>query len=254
MAFSKQISPDQADGYIIRVNDLSKHFTVGERNVEVLKQITFDVQYSEFLAIVGPSGNGKTTLLNMITGIDRPTSGEVLVTGQPLHTMTENDLAIWRRSHVGIVFQFFQMLPALSLLHNVILPMDLAHQYSNKERRERAMHLLEIVGLADQADKLPGMVSGGQQQRAAIARALANDPPLLVADEPTGNLDVRTADGIFKLFCKLADQGKTLLVVTHNRALAAGTTRIIELANGKIVQNGQSKAFYRKMDNGSPLA
>ncbi|MEW5960335.1 MAG: ABC transporter ATP-binding protein, partial [Chloroflexota bacterium] len=172
-----------------------------------------------------------------ITGIDRPTTGEVIVTGREVHKMNENRLAAWRGEYVGIIFQFFQMLPALSLLQNVILPMDFANKYSPKERRERAMHLLEIVGLDDQADKLPSMVSGGQQQRAAIARALANDPPLLVADEPTGNLDSRTAGDVFDLFNRLVQEGKTMLMVTHDKEMARRVPRVVEITDGKITRD-----------------
>jgi putative ABC transport system ATP-binding protein len=165
------------------------------------------------------------------------------VTGREVHLMNENQLAKWRSQHVGIIFQFFQMLPALSLLQNIILPMDFARKYSPKEREARAMHLLESVDLADQANKLPGQVSGGQQQRAAIARALANDPPLIVADEPTGNLDMRTGDAVFKLFNDLVAQGKTMVMVTHNKELAAQVPRVIEIVNGRIHsdQNGKDK-------------
>jgi putative ABC transport system ATP-binding protein len=151
--------------------------------------------------------------------------------------MSENKLASWRGESVGIIFQFFQMLPALSLLQNVILPMDFAGKYSTKERRERAMHLLETVDLADQAEKLPSMVSGGQQQRAAIARALANDPPLIVADEPTGNLDSRTAGDVFELFTRLVEQGKTMIMVTHDKELAKRVPRVVEITNGKITRD-----------------
>ena len=195
------------------------------------------MQPGEFVTIVGPSGNGKSTLLNMITGIDRPTDGQVIVTGLEIQKMSENRLAAWRGQHVGIVFQFFQMLPALSLLQNIILPMDFAKKYRSRERRERAMHLLEQVDLADQAHKLPGMVSGGQQQRAAIARALANDPELLVADEPTGNLDTRNANDVFDLFSKLIEQGKTLLVVTHDKDLARRVPRVVEIIDGRITRD-----------------
>jgi putative ABC transport system ATP-binding protein len=171
-----------SNGAVVAFNNVVKSFPVGDGETTVLKGLSFTVQRGEFVAIVGPSGSGKSTLLNMITGIDRPSSGEVLVTGRAVHDMNENTLATWRGEHVGIIFQFFQLLPALSLLHNVMLPMDFARKYTPRERPRRAMHLLETVGLADQADKLPGMVSGGQQQRAAIARALSNDPPLIVAD------------------------------------------------------------------------
>jgi putative ABC transport system ATP-binding protein len=223
--------------HIVNLVDITKNFPVGDREINVLKGISFDVEPGEFLSIVGPSGNGKSTLLNMITGIDRPTSGEVIVTGREIHNMSENKLAAWRGQHVGIVFQFFQMLPALSLVQNIMLPMDFAKKYSRTERRERAMQLLEIVELTDQAGKLPGMVSGGQQQRAAVARALANDPEIIVADEPTGNLDTRTANNIFELFQKLADQGKTLIMVTHNKDLSRRVPRVVEIIDGKITRD-----------------
>jgi putative ABC transport system ATP-binding protein len=227
------------NGYdkIIEVKNVIKNFKVGDGEVTILKGISFDVKPGEFVSIVGPSGNGKSTLLNMITGIDRPSDGQVIVTGREVHKMSENKLASWRGEHVGIIFQFFQMLPALSLLQNVILPMDFANKYSPKERRERAMNLLETVGLADQAEKLPSMVSGGQQQRAAIARALANDPPLLVGDEPTGNLDTRTATDVFELFSKLVEQGKTMIMVTHDKELAKRVPRVVEITNGKITRD-----------------
>lgn len=222
---------------IVRVIDLVKSFPVGGGEVTVLKGISFDVQNGEFVSIVGPSGNGKSTLLNMITGIDRPTDGDLIVTGREIHRMSENKLAAWRGQYVGIVFQFFQMLPALSLLQNIILPMDFAKKYKPRERRERAMYLLESVGLADQAHKLPGMVSGGQQQRAAIARALANDPDLVVADEPTGNLDTRNANDVFDLFVRLVQEGKTLLMVTHDKELARRVPRVVEIIDGKITRD-----------------
>jgi putative ABC transport system ATP-binding protein len=208
---------------IIEIKDVVKCFSVGSTEITILKGISLIVQKGELVSIIGPSGSGKSTLLNMITGIDCPSSGEIVVTGQPIHTMSEDKLAAWRSESVGIIFQFFQMLPALSLLHNVILPMELVavRKYTPKERRQRAEHLLETVGLADQMHKLPSQVSGGQQQRAAIARALANDPPLLVGDEPTGNLDSRTSQEVLGLFNEVARQGKTLIIVTHNKELAA---------------------------------
>jgi len=222
---------------VVQVKEVVKTFPVGGGEVTVLKGISFDVSSGEFVTIVGPSGNGKSTLLNMITGIDRPTHGEVIVTGKEVHRMGENQLAAWRGQHVGIIFQFFQMLPALTLLQNVMLPMDFARKYSPRERKERAMSLLATVGLEDQADKLPGMVSGGQQQRAAIARALANDPDLLVADEPTGNLDQRTAMDVFDLFERLVDDGKTLLMVTHDKELARRVPRVVEIVDGRITRD-----------------
>jgi len=219
---------------IIHLMDIQKSYDVGGNLVPVLKGLDLSVMPGEFVAITGPSGNGKSTLLNMITGIDRPTQGEVIVNGSPVHTMNENQLATWRGENVGIIFQFFQMLPSLSLQQNVIMPMEFAGKYGRKERRDRAMQLLEMVELSDQAHKLPGMVSGGQQQRAAIARALANDPPLLIADEPTGNLDSQTAETIFELFEKLVEQGKSMLMVTHDANLAQRIPRIIEIKNGVI--------------------
>ena len=228
---------EQNNHPIVEIKDVVKRFPVGSTEITILKGISFQVQKGEFLSIVGPSGNGKSTLLNMITGIDRPTSGEIVVTGRQVHKMSEDKLAAWRGENVGIIFQFFQMLPALSLLQNVILPMDLANKYSPKERRQRAEHLLEIVGLADQMLKLPSMVSGGQQQRAAIARALANDPPLLVADEPTGNLDSATSHDVFDLFSEVVSQGKTLLMVTHDKELARRVPRVVEILDGKITRD-----------------
>jgi putative ABC transport system ATP-binding protein len=222
---------------VIQVQNVVKTFPVGGTDVTILNRISFTIQAGEFVSIVGPSGNGKSTVLNMITGIDRPTAGEIMVNGRPIHRLSEDQLAAWRSTEVGIVFQFFQMLPALSLLKNVILPMDFARKYPPAERRKRAMELLAMVGLADQADKLPSMVSGGQQQRAAIARALANDPPLLVGDEPTGNLDTRTAQEVFALFEKLVAQGKTILLVTHDKELAQRVPRRLEIVNGRIARD-----------------
>ena len=224
---------------IIQIKNVVKRFAVGDDQVTILKGVSLQIHAQEFVAIVGASGSGKSTLMNMVTGIDHPTDGEVSVLGQPIHRMSENSLALWRGQQLGIIFQFFQLLPALTLLKNVILPMDLAGKYSTKERRARALHLLETVGLVEQAHKLPSMVSGGQQQRAAIARALANDPPLLVADEPTGNLDSATAHRIFELFRQLVAQGKTMLIVTHDKELAQTLPRRIEIMDGQIVHDSR---------------
>lgn len=236
-ADAKTKANTNGNNHIVEIIDVVKSFPVGDGEVTVLKGLSLDVKNGEFISIVGPSGNGKSTLLNMITGIDKPTGGEVIVTGREIHNLSENKLAAWRGEHVGIVFQFFQMLPALSLLQNIMLPMDFANKYSRGEKRERAMHLLEIVSLADQANKLPSMVSGGQQQRAAIARALANDPNLIVADEPTGNLDTRSANDVFDLFIKLVDQGKTMIMVTHNKELSRRVPRVVEIIDGKIARD-----------------
>lgn len=222
---------------IVQLRNVIKRFPVGDSEVTVLKGISLDIVPGEFVALVGPSGNGKSTLLNMITGIDHPSEGEVIVTGQSIHTMSENELAVWRGAHLGIIFQFFQLLPALSLVKNVMLPMDLVKQTPRKEREPRAMALLEMVGLADQAHKLPSQVSGGQQQRAAIARALANDPPLIVADEPTGNLDSTTSEDVFQLFLSLVAQGKTMIMVTHSLDLAVRGSRVVEIRDGRITND-----------------
>jgi len=219
---------------IVELVDVQKSYQVGGGEVPVLKGLSLAVEPGEFIAITGPSGNGKSTLLNMITGIDHPNSGDVLVNGAQVNKMSENELATWRGENIGIIFQFFQLLPALSLEQNVQMPMEFAGKFTRKERRERSLHLLDLVGLSDQAHKLPGMVSGGQQQRAAIARALANDPPLLIADEPTGNLDSNTAGTIFELFQQLVEQGKTLLMVTHDGNLVKRIPRIVEIRDGFI--------------------
>ena len=231
------VDSDPEKNGIVRLSAVDKTFPVGNSVVRVLKDISFSVQSGEFVSVVGPSGSGKTTLLNMMTGIDAPSAGEVVVTGRAIHTMSENALAAWRGESVGIIFQFFQMLPALNLLQNVILPMDFAAKYPRRERSDRAAELLRMVGLADQLHKLPNMVSGGQQQRAAIARALANAPPLLVTDEPTGNLDGRTAADVFELFLRLSVQGKTIIMVTHNTELASRVPRLIEVSDGRITRD-----------------
>jgi len=225
---------------VVLLKNVCKSFYVGDQSIEVLRDLNLAVNTGEFISVVGQSGSGKSTLLNMITGIDSPTSGKVIVTKEPIHELTENELAGWRGTNIGIIFQFFQMLPALSLLQNVILPMDFSGHIPRRKRKQRATELLELVGLEDQLHKLPNMVSGGQQQRAAVARALANDPPLLVADEPTGNLDPRTADDVFQLFLDLASQGKTIIMVTHNHSLANQVPRAIELMNGQIARDVKS--------------
>jgi putative ABC transport system ATP-binding protein len=229
------MQPPDIPGPIIELRDIAKRFTVGGSEIDILRNVSLQIERGEFVAIIGPSGSGKSTLLNMITGIDRPSGGEVLVLNRPVHKMSENGLARWRGQCVGIIFQFFQLLPALTLLKNVILPMDLAGKYTPRERRTRSLDLLDMVGLADQAHKLPSMVSGGQQQRAAIVRALANDPPLIVADEPTGNLDQETAHRMFDLFHRFVADGKTMVVVTHDKELAQSVPRKIEIADGRIV-------------------
>jgi putative ABC transport system ATP-binding protein len=219
---------------VIEIRHLSKEYKTGAGSVRILHDVSLNVQAGEFIAVVGPSGSGKSTLINMLTGIDRPTSGDVIVAGTRLNAMNENQMARWRGRHIGVIFQFFQLLPTLTLLENVIVPMDFCNTFPVGERKARALKLLDQVGLADQAHKLPSAVSGGQQQRAAIARALANDPPLLVGDEPTGNLDSKTADQVFEMFGELSRGGKTLVMVTHDRELANRIPRTVRVQDGMI--------------------
>lgn len=225
---------------LIELKRVSKAYDVAAGKFLALKEVDMQADAGEFVAVVGKSGSGKSTLINMITGIDTPTSGEVFVASTAVHAMDQEQLAVWRGRNVGVVFQFFQLLPTLTVAENVILPMDFCNTFPVSERRERAISLLEKVGIAEQADKLPADLSGGQQQRAAIARALANDPPLIVADEPTGNLDSATSDAVMQLFANLAAEGKTVLMVTHERDLTQYFTRSIALADGIIV-NGREK-------------
>ncbi len=222
-------------GHLIDLRQVVKAYQTEAGLFHALKGIDLQVNHGEFIAVVGKSGSGKSTLVNMITGIDKPTSGQVLVGGMPIHTLKEGPTAVWRGRHIGVVFQFFQLLPTLTVVENVMLPMDFCNMYTIRERQERAMHLLEQMDIADHAHKLPSAVSGGEQQRAAIARALANDPPILAADEPTGNLDSKTAEAVFQLFERLVGAGKTILVVTHDRDLARRVTRTLTLADGEIV-------------------
>ncbi len=206
-----------------------------------LRGVNLWVDKGEFVAIVGKSGSGKSTLLNMLAGIDRPTAGEVYVGDTAVHTLSEEQMAVWRGRNVGVVFQFFQLLPMLTVIENVMLPMDFCHTYPVRERRRRAMALLEQVEMVAHADKLPGTLSGGEQQRAAIARALANDPPVLLADEPTGNLDSRTADSVFALFQEAVRAGKTVVMVTHDLDLARRVGRIVRIADGQIVHDSSAE-------------
>jgi putative ABC transport system ATP-binding protein len=220
---------------LVEMTDIVKIFHTPAGDFTALKGITAGFFPGEFVSIVGKSGSGKSTLANMITGIDHPTSGSVSIGGTYVHSLNESQMSTWRGGNLGIVFQFFQLLPMLSLLENVMLPMDFAGMYNPSERPERAMDLLQMVGLERWANKSPAAVSGGQQQCAAIARALANDPPLLIADEPTGNLDSRTAETVFDIFSGLVEQGKTIIMVTHDPALAQRTDRILNIADGELV-------------------
>lgn len=231
------------DQPIIELRDVQKSYMSAAGEFRALRGIDLEINAGEFVSVIGKSGSGKSTLLNMVTGIDRPTAGEVLVNGTAVHKLDENQLAGWRGDNLGIIFQFFQLLPALSLMQNVILPMDLAGKYKSRERRERAEHLLELVELSEHMHKLPSMVSGGQQQRAAMARALANDPPILIADEPTGNLDSKTAAKVFNLFNTLVEQGKTIIIVTHDSSLARLAHRTALITDGEIVNEFVAKVF-----------
>lgn len=229
--------------HLIDLHNITKTYKSAAGSFTALKEINLQVDKGEFVAVIGKSGSGKSTLINMITGIDRPTSGEVLIGDTAIHKLSEGKMAVWRGKNVGLVFQFFQLLPTLTVLENVMLPMDFCHTYSFRKRRERAMHLLDLVDMADQAKKLPSTISGGQQQRAAIARCLANDPSIIVADEPTGNLDSKTAEAVFHLFENLVDEGKTIVMVTHDSDLARRVTRTVILVDGEIIEEYLAKAF-----------
>ena len=218
----------------IQLAGIRKNYITGAGEFEALKGIDLQVGAGEFVAVVGKSGSGKSTLINMVAGIDRPTAGEAWVAGTPVHTLTENQIAVWRGRTVGVVFQFFQLLPTLTALENVMLPMDFCNVYDFSDRSKRARDLLDLVGVGNQADKLPASLSGGQQQRVAIARSLANDPALLVADEPTGNLDGKTAASVIDLFETLTQEGKTILMVTHDPDLARRGSRIVTVTEGQI--------------------
>lgn len=219
----------------IRLLNVSKDYAIAGGYYSALKNVSLDIERGECVAVVGKSGSGKTTLINLLTGIDSPSSGEVDVAGRSLHQLSQEELAVWRGRAVGVVFQFFQLLPTLTVIENVMLPMDFCGTFPNGQRRPRALHLLERLGIADQEAKLPADLSGGQQQRAAIARALANDPPIVVADEPTGNLDSRTSDDVMSFLAALAADGKTVLTVTHERDLSRFFTRTITLHDGAVI-------------------
>ncbi len=220
---------------LVELRQVVKTYRSSAGVFHALKGVNLKIEAGEFVSIIGKSGSGKSTLINMITGIDRPTSGEVWIHGTPIHTLNEEQIALWRGAAIGVIFQFFQLLPGLTAVENILLAMDYNRHLPAAERPQRAMQLLEQVGVADIAHKLPSALSGGQQQCVAIARALANDPLLLTADEPTGNLDSRTAEMIFNLFEQLVDAGKTVLMVTHDDDLARHTRRSILIADGEIV-------------------
>ena len=220
---------------MISLRSLSKTFTSPAGSFPALRGVDLEVGAGEFVGVVGRSGSGKSTLLNLIAGLDRPSAGTVTVSGRGLHELTHDQLAAWRGRHVGVVFQFFQLLPTLTVAENVMLPMDFCNSVPARERRARAESLLARVGIAAQADKLPATLSGGEQQRAAIARALGNDPPLLLADEPTGNLDSVTSAEVFALLASFASAGKTVVMVTHERETLTGVRRTVTLSDGAVV-------------------
>lgn len=220
--------------HFIELRDVTKAYATPAGDSVVLDSVNLVLNQRDFVAIVGKSGSGKSTLVNIITGIDHPTSGDVVVDDTVIHELDEEPLTAWRGREVGIVFQFFQLLPTLTCLENVMLPMDFCGMYSSSERADRARYLLAQVEMEMHADKLPSEISGGEQQRVAIARALSTDPPLIVADEPTGNLDAMTADAVFTLFEELVADDKTILVVTHDAELAGRAERTVSLLNGTI--------------------
>ncbi|NJD54240.1 MAG: ABC transporter ATP-binding protein [Candidatus Methanoperedens sp.] len=225
---------------LIRLKKVTKTHEGAGGAFHALREVDLQVMPGEFVAVIGKSGSGKSTLLNMLGGIDSPTSGEIWIGDTQVHTLDQDQLAKWRGHNVGFVFQFFQLLPTLTILENVMLPMDFSNAIPARERMGRAFGLLELVGIREQADKMPSLLSGGQQQRAAIARALANDPALLLADEPTGNLDSRTAEAILLLFKGLSASGKTIVMVTHERDITPWVSSVIKLADGRVVNGSDT--------------
>ena len=221
----------------IQLKQVTKAYPTEAGNILALKRVTINLFPGEFIAIIGKSGAGKTTLVNMITGTDQITEGEVLVGDVSIHRLSETKRSLWRGLNMGVVYQFFQLMPMLSLLENVMLPMDFCGLYKSGKSEKRAMDLLRMVELENHAYKLPSAISGGQQQRAAIARALANDPPIIIADEPTGNLDSVTASNIFSIFENLVSQGKTVVIVTHDRSISQRVSRVIRIVDGEISQD-----------------
>jgi putative ABC transport system ATP-binding protein len=229
-----------ADSAIIRLAGVEKEYRTGKLSYRALRGVDLAIEPGDMVAIVGPSGSGKTTILNLASGIDRPTAGTVTVTGRRIDTLDEDELAGWRGRHIGIVFQFFQLLPTLTALENAVLPMEFARVGTGRERDARALHNLDLVGLADKAHHLPIELSGGEQQRVAIARALASDPPILLGDELTGNLDRDTADDMFNLLSRLNDAGTTIVYVTHDNGLAARSPRVVTIRDGIVVGDSRS--------------
>ncbi|HOX83075.1 MAG TPA: ABC transporter ATP-binding protein [Chryseolinea sp.] len=221
---------------LITLTNVTKAFPLASGTFQALKNVSITISNGKLIAITGKSGSGKSTLLNIIAGIDKPSEGSISINGVHVEKLSESALATWRGKNIGVVFQFFQLLPTLTIIENVMLPMDFCNSYPKRERRERALTLLELVNIKEQADKLPSTLSGGQQQRAAIARALANDPPVIIADEPTGNLDSQTATSIFELFAALTRSGKTVIIVTHEKDFSSYFENVISIADG-IIEN-----------------
>jgi len=238
-----EVGSSNGNHSLIELRNVVKNYKTAAGDFTALKSIELDMKAGEFVSVIGKSGSGKSTLLNMITGIDRPSGGEVIVNNTAVHELSENQMALWRGRNLGIVFQFFQLLPTISVIENVMLPMDFCNTYPMRQREKRALELLELVELSEHAYKMPTALSGGQQQRVAIARALANDPPIIIADEPTGNLDSKTADKIFQLFKNLVAQGKTIVIVTHDSGLAKRAERTALIADGEIVNEYVLKAM-----------
>lgn len=230
----------------IEIKEMFKAYHTPAGEHEVLRHVNLNVEKGDFVAIYGPSGSGKTTFLNMLTGIDTPTKGEVVIDGVPINRTKQGKLTKWRGKNAGIVFQFFQLLPTLTVVENVVAPMDFCNVWKPSERKDRAMELLDRFGIADQAHKTPDMLSGGQQQRVAVARALANDPPLIVADEPTGNLDRMSATNVFNFFRELSENGRTVVVVTHDRELVQTVPKLLEIREGEIGETTLEKATKRR--------
>ena len=247
----KRAQPPKEPYAFIDLRKVTKFYENPSGGFLALKDITMQIHAGEFVAIAGKSGSGKSTLLNMITGVDRPTSGEIIIDGKAIHKFNETRLTIWRGNAVGIIFQFFQLLPTMTILENIILPMDFCGYSRPWSRRERALTLLKAVDLAEQRNRLPSHVSGGQQQRAAIARALANDPPIIVADEPTGNLDSASAEAVFLLLERLTTQGKTVILVTHDMDLARRCHRILCIADGQVISDQINTTKGSSGDDGS---
>lgn len=220
---------------MINLVNVTKYFLVGDEPYYTLEDVSFAISENEFTCMIGKSGSGKSTLLNIMSGIDSPSFGTVNINGTDISSLSNRELTKWRLHNIGIVFQAFHLIPTLTLLENVILPMELTSPFQKRKKKKRALELLESVGLADKCNFFPDHVSGGEKQRTAIARALANDPPLILADEPTGNLDSENAAHIFSLFKQLADNGKTIVMVTHDTDLAKQIPRTLQLKDGKVV-------------------